>query len=129
MADPGASDDDHVTRQELEAALEALREPGRFDHAERLVGVAAPGLHRILLEAMAGGGWGAEDDLRQIDSALQQEPDAARAALLGLLGEQSRVAMFVGVAVGIELARELELGAGEPPLPVTQHGNRSGGTP
>ncbi len=116
---------DSVTPAELEAALEALREPGRFDAAERLVGLAAPGLHRILIEAMAGGGWNSEDDAREIDKALAAgTPDVVRANVLGLVGEQSRVAMLVGVAVGIELARELELHEGpppEPPLAVTRH--------
>jgi hypothetical protein len=128
MASADANAEDHVTHAELEAALEALREPGRFRDAERLVSAAAPGLHRVLLEALASGGWGAEDDVREIDRAIGQEPAAARAALLGLLGEQSRISMLVGVAVGIELARELELiGPGEPELPVTKHGNAHGG--
>ena len=115
---------DSVTPAELEAALEALREPGRFDAAERLVGLAAPGLHRILIEAMASGGWNSDDDAREIEKVLAADsPDVARAGILGLLGEQSRVAMLVGVAVGIELAAELELhtGSPEPPLAITQH--------
>ncbi|MDO9356751.1 MAG: hypothetical protein Q7T55_23845 [Solirubrobacteraceae bacterium] len=117
-----------VTLAELEAALEALREPGRFDAAERLVGLAAPGLHRILVEAMAGGGWNSEDDAREIDKALgAADPAAAKAAVLGLLGESSRVAMLVGVAVGIELAAELDLhGQGEPPLTITRHQGTEG---
>lgn len=124
--------DDGVTRAELEAAIDALREPGRFRDAERLVAAAAPGLHRLLLEALASGGWGAEDDVRQIDAALAADPASARASLLGLLGEQTRIAMLVGVAVGIELARELELIAppgADPDLLVSQHGNDPGGTP
>lgn len=123
--------DDTVTPAELEAALEALREPGRFDIAERVVGQAAPGLHRILAEAMASGGWNSEDDAREIDKALAAgDPAAARAALLGFVGEQSRVAMLVGVAVGIELAGELGLhgdpGEPEPPLTVTRHTTSEG---
>lgn len=112
-----------VTPAELDAALEALREPGRFDAAERLVGLAAPGLHRILIEAMASGGWNSDDDGREIDKALAAgAPEAVRASVLGLLGEQARVAMLVGVAVGIELAAELELHgeAPEPPLTITR---------
>lgn len=111
-----------VTQAELEAALQALREPGRFDSAERLVAQAAPGLQRILLEALASGGWGADDDAREIDKALgAADQGAARTALTALLGEQTRVAMLVGVAVGIELSRELALHAEEPPLTITQH--------
>lgn len=118
--------DDSVTPAELEAALEALRAPGRFAIAERVVAQAAPGLHRILVEAMASGGWNSEDDLRQIDQALEAgDPATTRAALLGLIGEQSRIAMLVGVAVGIELAGELGLHGDprepEPPLTISQH--------
>lgn len=111
-----------VTQAELEAAVEALREPGRFDVAERLVAQVAPGLQRILLEALAGGGWGAEDDVREIDKALAAgDSPAARASLAALLGEQTRIAMLVGVAVGIELSGELNLHGDEPELTVTQH--------
>lgn len=111
-----------VTQAELEAAVEALREPGRFDVAERLVAQVAPGLQRILLEALSGGGWGAEDDVREIDKALAAgDPSATRTALAALLGEQTRVAMLVGVAVGIELSGELNLHGDEPELSVTQH--------
>lgn len=111
-----------VTQAELEAALEALREPGRFDHAERLVAQAAPGLRRILLEALASGGWGADDDAREIDKALAAgDPAAARTALTALLSEQTRVAMLVGVTIGIELAAELGLHGEEPVLTVSQH--------
>jgi len=121
---------DYVTQSELEAALQALQEPGRFDDAERLVSLAAPGLHRILLTALASGGWGADDDARAIERALAAgEPDAVRRALAVLLAEQTRVAMLVGVAVGVELARELALvyadgdgDVGGEPLAVTQHG-------
>jgi hypothetical protein len=111
-----------VTQAELESALEALREPGRFDAAERLVAQAAPGLQRILLEALASGGWGAEDDAREIDKALSAaDQSAARSALVALLGEQTRVAMLVGVAIGIELAGELNLHADEPALTISHH--------
>jgi hypothetical protein len=119
---------DFVTQAELEAALEALREPGRFDAAERLVTQAAPGLHRILNEALAGGGWNSEDDAREIEKALGAgDTHAVLTALRTLLAEQSRLAMLVGVAVGIELANELDLGgAGEPPLTITNHSSGKG---
>lgn len=115
---------DHVTQSELEAALQALREPGRFDDAERLVSLAAPGLHRILVDALASGGWGAEDDARALDAALAAgDAGSVRDRLGSLLAEQTRVAMLVGVAVGVELARELDLTGEVSSLAVTQHGS------
>lgn len=119
---------DHVTQAELEAAVQALQEPGRFEGAERLVSNAAPGLHRILIDALASGGWGAEDDARALDAALAAGDAAAVRDRLGaLLAEQTRVAMLVGVAVGVELARELELVDPAGPLAITHHG--TGDTP
>ncbi|MBO9531661.1 MAG: hypothetical protein J7513_01655 [Solirubrobacteraceae bacterium] len=116
---------EYVTQAELEAALSALQEPGRFDGAERLVSQAAPGLHRILLDALSAGGWGQDDDARAIEAALAAgDPEAVQARVRALLGEQNRVSMLVGVAVGVELARELGLADGEPPLTVTHHGSK-----
>lgn len=122
----GRMADGHVTAAELEAALEALQEPGRFDAAERLVGHLAPGLHRMLVEALAAGGWGPDDDLRELERVLAtDDPAQRRAGLLQLLGEQTRVAMFVGVAVGIELARELRLAdEGARALAISHHGDQ-----
>lgn len=117
---------EYVTQSELEAALEALQEPGRFEGAERLVMQAAPGLHRILVEALGSGGWDADDDARALDAALAAgDAGAVRDRLGALLAEQTRVAMLVGVAVGVELARELGL-AEESPLQISQHGTTGG---
>lgn len=116
---------DYVTQAELEAALQALQVPGRFDTAERLVRQVAPGLHRILLDALASGGWNAADDAREIDRALAAgDAPGVRDALGSLLGEQTRLAMLVGVAVGMELARELDLDGGEPPLTISHHSDQ-----
>lgn len=112
---------DHVTQSELEAALAALQVPGRFDTAERLVAQIAPGLLRILVEALDAGGWSGADEAREISRALADGGEAGHLRLTGLLAEQTRLAMLVGVAVGIELAGELGLHGG-PVLPVTQHG-------
>ncbi len=66
---------------------------------------------------------GQDDDLRAIDAALGAgDPQAVRARLSALIGEQTRVSMLVGVAVGVELARELGFAEGEAPLAVTHHG-------
>lgn len=110
-----------VTREELEAALDALREPGRFDAAEQLVTAAAPGLLRILVDALAAGGLSGADEAQQIEQALAAGGDETLQRLTALLAEHGRLGMLVGVAVGIELARELGLADGEPPLTVSHH--------
>lgn len=110
-----------VTREELEAAIEALREPGRFDAAEQLVAAAAPGLLGILVDALAAGGLTGAEEARQLEAALAPGGDETHRRLTALLTEHSRLGMLVGVAVGVELARELGVTDDEPPLPVHHH--------
>src|SRR4029077_18523136 len=43
--------------EEIDAAIEALSDPGAFGEAERQVARAAPSLQRILAEALGAGGW------------------------------------------------------------------------
>ena len=100
------------TDQQLDRALEALSEPERFREAEERVARMAPQLQRILNEALHAGGWFSEaheSQVRRITSA--EEDDERTAALRTLLAEETRMGMLVGVAVGWELARELELPA------------------
>ena len=93
---------------ELEAAVEALTAPGRFEEAEALVARAAPGLQRILLQALEAGGWFAEQHESALASALALEDEAEQArALRTLFAEEARMGMMVGVAVGWALAAEL----------------------
>ena len=93
---------------ELEAAVEALTAPGRFEEAEALVARAAPGLQRILLQALEAGGWFAEQHESALASALALEDEAEQArALRTLFAEEGRMGMMVGVAVGWALAAEL----------------------
>ena len=93
---------------ELEAAVEALTAPGRFDEAEALVARAAPGLQRILLQALEAGGWFAEPHESALASALALDDEDERVrALRTLFAEEARMGMMVGVAVGWALAAEL----------------------
>jgi uncharacterized protein (DUF1501 family) len=102
-ADPTVSDD-RLTR-----AVEALAAPARFRAAEDRVARVAPQLQRVLDQALDAGGWRGEAQEQQLRAALAQDDPAARAdALRALLGEEARIGMLVGVAVGWELARELE---------------------
>ena len=97
------SDDD------VRAAIEALLEPGRFSDAERRVAAAAPQLQQVLGGVLAEGGWldaAREQALARIASI--EDPEERLRELRTLLAEETRVGMMVGVAVGWELARELE---------------------
>jgi hypothetical protein len=94
---------------EIRAAIEALLEPGRFGEAERRVAVAAPQLQQVLAGVLAEGGW--LDDAREqalARIASIDEPEQRLLELRTLLAEETRVGMMVGVALGWELARELE---------------------
>ena len=45
------------TAAEVDAAVDALREPERLAHAQEVVTHAAPSLQRVLAESLAAGGW------------------------------------------------------------------------
>lgn len=100
------------TDAELDAAVEALSDPDRFRAAEARVTRVAPQLQRVLDEALSAGGWVGEAQEQQVRQAAGHEDPMQRAAAIqALLGEEARIGMLVGVAVGWELARELELDA------------------
>jgi hypothetical protein len=107
--------DRRYTAEEVDAAVEALTaDPDRFAHAQDVVTHAAPGLQRILNEALFSGGWFAEAHDGQVEQvAAVADPGERTAALRTLLAEETRLGMLVGVAVGLELARELD--KGDPP--------------
>jgi len=96
------------TDAELEAALEALSEPQRFREAEERVARIAPQLQRILASALTEGGWTESHDAQVLKAATTPNDDERIVAVRTLLAEEARLGMLVGVAVGWELARELE---------------------
>jgi hypothetical protein len=97
------------TDAEIEAAVEALTEPARFRAAETRVGRIAPQLQHILVEALDEGGWfGDAHEAEILKVATTPDPDERIRAVRTLLAEETRIGMLVGVAVGWELARELE---------------------
>jgi len=98
------------TDEEVDAALEALGRPERFRQAEALVVRIAPQLQRILGHALGDGGWfgeAHESEVRKAASAAEADERSTR--IKTLLTEETRMGMLVGVAVGWELARELEM--------------------
>jgi hypothetical protein len=97
------------TDAEVDAALEALTDPERFRAAESRVARMAPQLQRILGEALTQGGWFAEaHEGELLKAATTPDPDDRIRAVRTLLAEETRIGMLVGVAVGWELARELD---------------------
>ena len=94
--------------QRLEAAIERLTDSERFADAERIVSRAAPQLQRVLATALAEGGWfGESHQAEALRAATVPDPDERIAAVRGLLAEEARMGMMVGVAVGWALQEEL----------------------
>jgi hypothetical protein len=95
-------------QRQLEAAIERLLDPERFSAAERVVAQAAPELQRVLVSALAEGGWFSEPhEAETLKAATVPDPDERIAAVRALLAEEARMGMMVGVAVGWALREEL----------------------
>jgi hypothetical protein len=94
--------------QQLEAAIERLLDAERFAEAEQIVARAAPQLQKVLVAALAEGGWfGGPHDAETLRAATVPDPDERIAAVRALLAEEARMGMMVGVAVGWALNEEL----------------------
>ena len=99
--------------KDFEAAIERLLDPERFAEAERVVARAAPQLQKVLVGAMAEGGWfGEPHEAEALKAATVPDPDERIAAVRALLAEEARMGMMVGVAVGWALQEEMS-GPGE----------------
>ena len=93
---------------EVEAAIEVLSDPARLDEAQRLVGANAPGLQRILNEALHASDWfGSAHQAAVLDAAGKPDVDERMEAVRTLIAEETGVSMLIGVAVGYELAHQL----------------------
>jgi hypothetical protein len=93
----------------IDAALQALSDPERFREAESRVSRAAPQLQRILNQALQEGGWfGEAHEAELLKAATDPDQDERLRALRTLVADETRMGMMIGVAVGWELARELE---------------------
>lgn len=95
--------------EDVDRAVKALSDdPDRFAHATEIVTHAAPSLQKVLNEALHAGGWFEEAHEQQISTVAQTLDGDERERLLRMLiAEETRLGMFVGVAVGLELASEL----------------------
>jgi hypothetical protein len=97
-----------IDDKRLIAAIERLSEEGRFEQAEAVVARAAPHLQRLLVSALAEGGWfGEPHDAGTLKAATVPDPEERITAVKSLLAEEARMAMMVGVAVGWALHGEL----------------------
>lgn len=97
------------TDEELDGALKALTEPERFREAESRVARIAPQLQHVLYHALDLDGYFGQLREGEVASAVRQEDlDERTRAVRTLLAEETRLGMLIGVAVGWELARELE---------------------
>lgn len=94
--------------ERLKAAIERLTDAERFAEAETIVARAAPHLQRVLVAALAEGGWfGESHDAEALKAATAPDPDERIAAVRSLLAEEARMGMMVGVAVGWALHGEM----------------------
>jgi hypothetical protein len=93
---------------EIEAAITALSQPGRLRAAQQLLARAAPRLHAVLDDSISEGGWFDQAHEAAVrEATASDDPMVRAAAVRTLVAEETRLGMFVGVAVGFELAREL----------------------
>jgi hypothetical protein len=102
---------------ELDAALTVIAAPGRLGEAQDVVLRTVPSLQRILADVLAGGGWFDSGHAEAVRAAAGAETASDREReLQTLIAEETQLGMMVGVAIGFELARELErTGAADPP--------------
>jgi hypothetical protein len=113
---------------ELDAALTVIAAPGRLSAAQEVVLRTVPSLQRILADVLAGGGWFDSGHTEAVRAAAGAETASDREReLQTLIAEETQLGMMVGVAIGFELARELErTGAADPPPGPDQPGRRGG---
>jgi hypothetical protein len=101
------------TDAEVEAAIDVLSDPARLEEAQRTVGANAPGIQRILNEALQAADWfGSAHQAAVLEAAGKPDVDDRTRAVRTLIAEETGVAMLIGVAVGYELAHELIEGEG-----------------
>ncbi len=99
---------DRYSDEQIDEAIEQLSDPEAFREAEQQVARAAPRLQKILAEALGAGGWfGESHDAELLKAATTPEEEARLTAVRGLLAEEARMGMMVGVAVGWALAERL----------------------
>jgi hypothetical protein len=80
----------------------------RLEEAQRMVGANAPGIQRILNEALQAADWfGSAHQAAVLEAAGKADVEDRLTAVRTLIAEETGVSMLIGVAVGYELAHEL----------------------
>jgi hypothetical protein len=97
-----------VSDERLDAAIQAISAPERLQRTQQLVASAAPALQTVLVAALSEGGWFDTAHHAAVrDAVASDDPDERARMVRTLCAEETRLSMLVGVAVGVELAREL----------------------
>jgi hypothetical protein len=97
------------TAEQVDAAVARLGNAERVDHAREIVVHAAPGLQHILAEALHHDQYFEEAHDQHVRSVAAVPDDQERLRQLRtLVAEEVRLGMLVGVAVGFQLAHELQ---------------------
>jgi hypothetical protein len=108
MADLSCPAVPEYTDAQIDAAIDALSEPGRLEQAQRIIAGAAPQLQGILNQALESADWfGRAHQAEVLRAAGVPDPDERMRAVRTLIAEETGVSMLIGVAVGYELAHLL----------------------
>ena len=93
---------------EIRAAVSALSDPAKLEEAQRVVAASAPQLQGILDRALEAADWfGPAHQAEVLRAAGTADPEERFRAVRGLVAEETRVSMLIGVAVGFELGHLL----------------------
>jgi hypothetical protein len=100
--------------EEIRAAVQVLSDPARLEDAQRVIVSVAPELQHILEQALDAADWfGSAHRAQVMEATGQEDPMARLEAVEGLISEETRLSMLIGVAVGYELAHVLNENQGE----------------
>ena len=88
------------TDAQVEAAIEALADPARLEEAQRMVGANAPGIQRILNEALQAADWfGSAHQAAVLEAAGKPDIEERLSAVRTLIAEETGVSMLIGVSL------------------------------
>lgn len=96
------------SQAEIDQAIAAISQGERLREAQNFVAASAPSLRGVLAAAFDEGGWFDGAHAQAVREALAHEQESERLrAIRSLFDQEVQLGMLVGVAVGLELAGEL----------------------